>query len=89
MQLHEFESIMKDDDIGGVKLSEPGCSVSKGLAIIQKYMPLHGISGAGHDVVYSVTARELVDAGITEDDAKELRMLNWMLQRGDDLASFV
>ena len=88
MDISKFESIMNDDDIGGIKLSETGCNAVNGLMIIQKYIPTRGVTGADHDVIFSVTSEEILSAGITEDDANELRMYNWMLD-DDRLACFV
>lgn len=59
-----------------------------GLQIIRKYMPKKGISGADHDVIYSVDVGELLEAGLTERDAEELRNLNWMIEE-NCLACFV
>lgn len=61
-----------------------------GLQIIRKYIPKKGIAGAEHDVIYSATVDELLEAGLTEEDATELRNLNWMIDEdGDCLACFV
>jgi len=89
MTRERFEEIMKDDDIGGKLLCEPGCNVVKGLLIIQKYLPNIGIVGAEHDVVYSALISHIVKAGITEEDAIYLRKQNWMIDDDDYLACFV
>jgi len=68
-----------------------GDNAWQGLQIIAKYIdPLKNdiICGADHDVIYSVGVNEIIDAGITEDDAIELRNLNWMAPDGY-LACFV
>ena len=66
------------------------CNVFLGLKIITKYLPKEGISGASHDVVYSVTIAQILEAGITEEDAIELRKLNWMTdETNTGLACFV
>lgn len=88
MDIKEFERIMSDDDIGGSKISDFGCNAAKGLDIIRKYIPNRGISGADHDVIYSVTMVDLVNAGISKNDAIFLRELNWMIE-DDRLACFV
>jgi hypothetical protein len=59
-----------------------------GLKIIAKYLPAAGVEGADHDVIYSVDVNEIVKAGITEEDAIQLRQLNWMIDDGY-LAKFV
>ena len=88
MTVEKFEKIMADDDIGGKLLSEEGCNVVKGILIIQKYLPKSGICGAGHDIVYSVDIDDIVNAGITEEDAIYLRKLNWNIVEYN-LACFV
>ena len=60
-----------------------------GLLIIRKYLPKSGIEGAGHDVIWSVDIDEIIEAGITEEDARKLRDLNWMIEEGTYLACFV
>jgi len=81
MTLEELEKIMEAED-GGSKICEEGCSTMKGLLLIRKYLPNSGIEGAGHDQIWSVEAEELIDAGLTEGDALELRAQNWMLDCG-------
>lgn len=88
MNEERFLEIMKDDCLGGRKLNE-GCNAVKGLLIIQKYLPLSGIEGANHDIIYSVKVEKIVSAGITEEDAIELREQNWMVQDDTYLACFV
>ena len=86
MTRERFKKLMESqDDIDWV-----GCNVVSGLKIITKYLPRKGIEGAGHDIVYSVTIDEILDAGITEEDVIELRKLNWMIdESGTGLACFV
>ncbi len=59
-----------------------------GLNIIRKYMPTKGIEGADHDIIYSVLVDEIIESGITEEDVRELRNLNWMIE-SHGLACFV
>ena len=74
MEEERFKEIMDDEDIGGVGMfAEEGCNAVKGLLIIKKYLPLKGIEGANHDIIYSISVESIVEAGITEDDAIELR----------------
>jgi len=41
-------------------------------------------------VVHSVNVDDIIDAGITEEDAKKLAKLNWMIDESwDCLACFV
>ena len=86
--IEEFEEIMRSDENGGKKLIEPGCNALKGLLIITKYLPKAGIRNAAHEIIYSVTLNELLLAGITREDALELRYQNWMVE-DDVLACFV
>jgi len=65
-----------------------GCNALLGLKIIEKYMPNKGIEGAEHDVIYSVELDEIIEAGITDEDLKELALLNWHEEDGG-LACFV
>lgn len=70
---------------------DAGDNAFAGLQIIAKYInpkEKELICGADHDVIYSVDVDDLIDAGITEEDAIALRTLNWMI-RHDGLACFV
>jgi hypothetical protein len=90
MDIKRFLEIMNDDEAGGEKMfAEKGCNAVKGLLILQKYLPLSGIEGANHDVIYSVSVEKIVEAGITEEDAVELRAQNWMAEDDEVLACFV
>ena len=61
-----------------------------GLIIISKYLPNSGVEAAEHDIIYACDTPALVAAGITEEDAAELRSLNWMFDTEYDcLACFV
>jgi len=60
-----------------------------GLNLINKYLPEDDVlTGADHDIIYSVGVDQLLEAGLTKEDAIELRNLNWMTQ-DDYLACFV
>ena len=75
MTLEEFKTLMDEY----VTPAWKGDNFIPGLAIICKYK----------DPRCGVDAKELVEAGITEDDARELRRLNWMLDKNGILACFV
>lgn len=82
-----FREIMEDED---VDFNCDDDNAFLGLAIIRKYLPKSGIEGADHDIIYSVDVDEIIEAGITEDDAIALNKLNWMIdESGDGLACYV
>lgn len=88
MTEERFREIMNDDDIKTEFPIEDNALA--GLNIIAKYLPLEGICGADHDVIYSVDVDEIVNAGITEEDALTLRIINWHIDEDCDcLACFV
>lgn len=70
-----------------------GDNAFQGLQIIAKYMDpkKHNlICGADHDIIFSVYVKEIVEAGITEEDATALQKLNWSLSDDEDyLTCFV
>ena len=81
INLEDFEKIMKDDITETVFLMDKDNALM-GLKIIEKYLPQSGIEGAQHDIIYSVEAEELAKAGITIEDSRKLRELNWMIEEG-------
>lgn len=87
MTRERFTELMK----GKSALSEyTKCNALLGLQIITKYLPESGIEGAQHDVIFSATISEILEAGITEEDVIELRKLNWMIDESSTgLACFV
>ena len=84
----EFKKIMADENLSNLSAYDDDNAIL-GLNIIRKYLPKRGIDGAEHDMIYSVTIDEIVKAGISEEDATELRRLNWHLEEGYCLACFV
>ena len=89
MTEEEFIDIMEDEEKGGRLLKDlKDDNAVMGLMIIRKYLPNKGIEGAEHDVVFSVSVEEIVEAGITKKDTEMLRDLNWMIDSGS-LAVFV
>lgn len=88
MTRERFIEIMQDDEI---KVRFPdGDSALCGLNLIAKYLPKKGVEAAEHDIIYSVDIDAICDAGITEQDAIQLREWNWMVDLDCDcLASFV
>jgi hypothetical protein len=86
MTLEQFKTIMLMDS--DPSTFDDDCAFL-GLQIIRKYCPKEGISGADHDIIWSVDIKDLVDAGITDDDAIQLRLMNWMIWDNEYLALFV
>ncbi len=84
MYYEQFEEIMSKY----VEISWEGCNVFLGLEIIRKYLPGAGITAAGHDIIYSVSIDDIIEAGITDGDAIRLRQLNWMTDE-EGLACYV
>ena len=80
---------MNDENIE-TKFPENKDNALAGLNLISKYLPTKGVEGAGHEVIYSADVSELVEAGITEEDAIQLRTWNWMIDPNwDSLSCFV
>lgn len=83
----QIEEIMSNEDIevkiSGIDNALQGCN------ILAKYVPNNVIQGAGHDVIWCCGVAEVVNAGITIDDVKKLKELNWMIEDGDYFACFV
>jgi hypothetical protein len=81
----EFKEIMK----GESNISDiDDCNVFLGLQIIRKYIPKAGVEGAEHDIIYSAVIYDLIEAGITREDAEELCRLNWFIDE-DTMACYV
>ena len=59
-----------------------------GLNLIAKYLPNSGIGAACHDKIYACSLTAITKAGITENDAIQLKRWNWM-EDEDSLACFV
>lgn len=83
MDRERFDEIFSEDSD-----KWEGDNAIQGLKIIEKYMPGSGIEGAEHDIIYSVEVDALIEAGITVEDAKKLRDINWMIDDGG-MACFV
>lgn len=92
MTREEFIEIMDADREYGPNSVFSNLSVDStlaGLNVIAKYLPSKGVEGADHDIIYACDIDELVEAGITRDDALYLRQLSWMLQDDEYLACSV
>lgn len=53
-----------------------GDNAMQGLQILSKYADGSVITGASHDVIYSISIDDLVD-NITQEDMEALGRLNW------------
>jgi hypothetical protein len=84
MKRERFIEILKQDRYARWN----GDNAFKGLQILSKYTD-DLIQGAGKDVIYSCDVDVLIEGGITEKEAIELRDLNWMVEFDDYLACFV
>lgn len=81
----EFEAIM-DADVTINNISKSPILI--GLNIVEKYIPGSEIC-AEHDIIYSADIDDILDDGLTKDDAIELRKQNWMIDEDCDcLAHF-
>jgi hypothetical protein len=79
----QVEEIFENDET-----SWDGDNCFQGMQIIAKYTD-NVVCGADHDIVYSADLDDLIEAGLTIEDANELRKLNWMLEDNDYLSCFV
>lgn len=66
-----------------------GDNTLMGLNIIAKYCPKKGVEAAEHDIIYAARIKDVLNAGLTEEDATELAKLNWMIDEYDGFSSFV
>ena len=82
MNRETFEQIFEDTDSDW-----KGDNAYKGLQILSNYTD-ELIQGADHDVIYGPDIDELIEAGITKEEVKELGKLNWIIM-DDYLACYV
>jgi len=86
MDRRRFEEIMDNGDAFPENYVD---NAFEGLQLIKKYLPeVTLITGASHEIIYSVTVNELLKADITEEDVFKLRDMNWMIEN-DYLACFI
>jgi hypothetical protein len=88
MKREKFIEILDGESDGNWE----GDNAIQGLKIIEKYIDhqkTNLIQAAQHNIIWSVDVDELIEAGITEHDAEELRRLNWMVQDDEYLACYV
>jgi len=85
MNEEQFSAILDDDKF----VMTEGDDALNGLQIIAKYFPNKTVlQGADHDIIYSVYVSEIIEAGITEEDTLELRLLGWHIE-DESLVKFV
>lgn len=88
MTREQLEDILKNK-----KAKWNGDNAIQGLLIINKYFDSTKktiLEGAEHDIIYSVRIEDIIEAGLTEEDANKLAELNWMTDEDNDcLACFV
>lgn len=76
MTVEKFEEIMDGlSDTTGVGDD----NILSGLQIIRKYAPGEGSKGVLCGIIYLSAVEKLIDSGITEEEVKELRRLDWMV----------
>lgn len=70
-----------------------GDNALQGLIILSKYIDAKKksiLQAADHDIIYGPDIDKILEAGLTEEDADQLRQLNWMLDDDcDSLSCFV
>lgn len=59
-----------------------------GMNIIIKYCPDADIEAAEHDIIYSEYVDNVLEAGLTKEDAEQLHKYGWMIEE-DSFAHFV
>lgn len=67
-----------------------GDNIYKGLQIIAKYFDANEvkiITGVEDGILFSVRVNDIVNAGVTEEDAIKLCNLNWMIDEWNDCLS--
>jgi hypothetical protein len=80
MTYEEVVEVFEEEDL---KTKWEGDNTIQGLKILEKYFnPLIDslITGANHDVLYSVDVEEAIKRGLTKEDVYALARLNWMIE---------
>jgi len=87
LQIDNLKAIFDNED----SVSWDGDNALEGLNIIARYFPCKTVlQAADHDIIYSVDAQEVLDAGLSVQDAQRLAHLNWMIDSDSDcLACYV
>ena len=77
--IEKFCEIFEEGSSGTIN----GDCTLKGALIMAKYIDIDKdtiLCGANHDIIYGPDIDELVDAGITEEDARALLDAGWMIE---------
>ena len=83
MTYDEFVEIFDDDEMGGSLLPKlKGDNALIGLNLIAKYISGDVLQAAEHDIIYSASIDDLVEAGITKQDVEYLTKINWGIDGG-------
>ena len=79
MKSEDFYKLFSDEDY--CNMDSNGDATFRGLVIISNYIDTskNRIIQSGHDVVYSSDISELIEAGISEEDANKLKEDNWFI----------
>ena len=74
----EIKELMEENS----DLTFKGDNALEGLKIFAKYFPSNTvITGANHDIIYSVAVDDIAEAGITKEEVLRLRKeLNWHIE---------
>jgi hypothetical protein len=89
MNRERLIEIMSNDDGDISAMRACKCTATEGLNILSKYTDKSVLTGANHDVIFSIDIDDALEAGLTEVEAIRLREINWMLEDEDFFACFV
>lgn len=84
MTYEEILKIMEED----VETHWDGDNAMQGLKILEKYSSKDVLCAAQHDQIYSINVELAAKNGITEEECKHLRSINWMVEE-DCFSCFV
>jgi hypothetical protein len=89
MQYEDFKIIMDNDKFDMTRSTDANSALI-GLNVIAKYLPNSGVGAAEHDEIWACGVHELLEAGLTSEDAIILSEHNWMIDdESDSLSCFV
>lgn len=77
MDYKRLTEIFSEENDNGERDWE-GDNALRGLKILEKYAPGKDvITGADHDIIFSISGEKALEKGLTEEEALTLRKLNW------------